>query len=305
MNERRAPKKEANRITRVLNEVLGQDRFPLEVKSVAKEISRQWYPDDPVTLVRGGNLGSFDGGLYRAPAGRRGWGIIYNESVASEGRINFTLAHEFGHYLLHRVDYPNGIQCTQRDVLGGGIDELLRKIESEANDFAATLLMPFDDFRRQIDADSKPGLEDIGGCADRYGTSLTAATLRWLEYTKRRAVLVVSRDGFMMWSRSSGRALRTGKFFRTAKHPPVPIHSSSLANAQGLAASRRCAHHEAGVWFDEPCEEVTLRSDRYDFAISLLHLDNAVGMDDVVEDPVETDAYEGMIRKTPGSSWLA
>ena len=287
----------------MLDDVLGRDRFPVEVKSVAMELSRQWYPDDAVTLVRGGSLGGFDGGLYRAPAGRQGWGIIYNKDVASPGRVNFTLAHEFGHYLLHRVDYPDGIECSQTDVVG--LDELLRKIELEANEFAATLLMPFHDFRRQIEASLKPALEDIGACADRYGTSLTAATLRWLEYTKRRAVLVVSRDGFVLWSRSSGRALRTGKFFRTASGPPVPIPDSSLANAQHLAASKGRVHHEQGIWFDEPCEEVALLSDRYDFAISLLHLDDAVAVDHVVEEPAEADAYEGMIRKTPGSSWLA
>ena len=304
MNGRPAPKKEANRITRVLNQVLGQERFPVPVKTVAIELSRQWHPDDPVTLVRGASLGKFDGALYRAPTGKRGWGIIYNESVASEGRINFTLAHEFGHYVLHRVDYPDGVECTERDVVGGGVDVLLREIESEANKFAATLLMPFDDFRRQIDADTKPTLEDIGACANRYGTSLTAATLRWLEYTKRRAVLVVSRDGFILWSRSSGRALRSGKFFRTANCPPVPIPQSSLANVHKLAASGQCARHEASVWFDEPCEEVTLRSDRYGFAISLLQLDNAVGMGQVDEEPVEIDALEGILKKTPGSSWL-
>ncbi len=29
--------------------------------------------------------------------GSKGWGIFYNNAIASEGRINFTLGHEFGH----------------------------------------------------------------------------------------------------------------------------------------------------------------------------------------------------------------
>ena len=304
MNDHPTPKRMANRITRVLNAVLGDDRFPVNVKPVAKEVSREWYPDDPVTLVKAGSLPDFDGGLYRAPEGEKGWGIIYNRDVASRGRVNFTLAHEFGHYLLHRMDYPDGIKCSQTDVVGA--DELLREIELEANQFAATLLMPFDDFRRRIDADSKPALEDIGACADRYGTSITAATLRWLDYTKRCAVMVVSRDDFILWSRSSRRALRSGKFFRTANRPPVEIPDRSLATNVMATANTERMQHDAGVWFDEPCEEVALRSDRYDFSISLLHLDSAVGADDnVVEEPLEMDAYEGMVRKTPGSSWLA
>ena len=297
------PKPMAYTITHVLNKVLGADRFPVDVRSVAKEISRQWHPNDAITLIRGGNLPGFDGGLYPAPAGKQGWGIIYNEQVASRGRVNFTLAHELGHYLLHRLDYPEGIRCSQSDVVGA--DELLRTTEQEANEFAATLLMPLDDFRRQIDADAKALLEDLGACADRYQTSLTAAALRWLDYTKRRAVLVVSRDGFMLWSRSSKRALRSGKFFRTANRPPVPIPSRSLAANGPLTLNQARVEHDADVWFNEPCEEIVLLADRYDFSISLLHLDNTAGASDIVDEPREVDAYEGMVRKTPGSSWLS
>ena len=39
--------------------------------------------------------------LYSAPlTERRVGGIIYNNGIASRGRINFTLAHEFGHAVL-------------------------------------------------------------------------------------------------------------------------------------------------------------------------------------------------------------
>ena len=165
--------------------------------------------------------------------------------------------------------------------------------------------MPFDDFRRQIDARSKPSLEDIGACAERYGTSLTAATLRWLEYTTRRAVLAVSRDGFVLWSRSSRRALQTGMFFRTASGPPVPVPASSLASALMGTIGLGTIRHDTGVWFDEPCEEISLFSDRYEFAISLLHLEDAETDDRFADEPDELDTYEGILRKTPGSSWLS
>src|SRR3546814_7564717 len=63
--------------------------------------------------------------------------------------------------------------------------------------------MPLDDFRRQIDAKVRVDLDIISHCADRYRVSLIAAVLRWLSYTQKRAVLVVSRDGFILWARSS------------------------------------------------------------------------------------------------------
>ncbi|WP_097065482.1 hypothetical protein [Nitrosovibrio sp. Nv4] len=38
-----------------------------------------------------------------------------------------------------------------------------------------------------------------GHCANRYGTSFTAAALKWLELTDQAAVLAVARDGFIYW----------------------------------------------------------------------------------------------------------
>src|SRR5436190_1381407 len=193
MSKARSPTKWATDISRVLNAVLGTEHFPIRVSQVAREYSHQLFPRDPITLVHGEVLSRFDGALVRAPVGKTGWGIIYNSAITSKGRINFTLAHEFGHYLLHRLQHPDGIRCGQQDVVRWESD--YRQLEHEANTFAAYLLMPLDDYRRQIDTGSIVTLDTLGHCADRYEVSLIAAALRWLEYTDRRSVLVVSRDG--------------------------------------------------------------------------------------------------------------
>lgn len=305
MTERLSPQRWANNLTILLNSAYGDglDRFPVKVGQLAKDYSNQRFPDDPVTLVQGDSLPNFDGALYRAPAHKKGWGIIYNRAVRSPGRINFTLAHEFGHYLLHRQDYPDRIECSQQDMVRW--DSEYGQIERQANEFAATLLMPLDDFRRQIRPRTRPTLDDIGACADRYRVSLIAATLRWLQYTERRSVLVLSRDGFILWARSSPSALRTGAFFRTANRPPVPIPEASLPMQPGyLDGSKGTVAHDAGIWFPEPCEELALVSDHYDFAISLLHLDDAAPRYEPAEEPEEEDAFDRMTSRTPGSSWL-
>jgi Zn-dependent peptidase ImmA (M78 family) len=51
-------------------------------------------------------------------------------------------------------------------------DSEYRQVESQANDFAATLLMPLDDFRRQIDQRARPDFDALGNSADRYVVSL-------------------------------------------------------------------------------------------------------------------------------------
>lgn len=301
MTENFSPQRWANTLTLLLNSVhaAAAERFPVQVPDLAKEYSRHRFPDDPVALVLGESLPGFDGALYKAPPGKKGWGIIYNSRVASPGRVNFTVAHEFGHYLLHRMQFPDGIECAPQDMMRW--DSEYRQMEAQANDFAASLLMPLDDFRRQIDARAKPTLDDLGGCAQRYGVSLVAATLRWLQYTERRAVMVVSRDGFILWARSSTAALRTRAYFKTAGRPALAVPASSLAaKRELLEKSRGQMTHDGNVWFAEPCEEIALVSDQYDFTISLLHLERMIRLNRFDELADEDDSFDVIMRRMRG-----
>ncbi|MCK1281791.1 ImmA/IrrE family metallo-endopeptidase [Bradyrhizobium sp. 61] len=272
----------------MMNKVLGPEHFPISVPVLAREYSSQRYPDDPISVVVGDTLPGFDGALIKAPKGKKGWGIFYNDAIKSEGRINFTLAHEFGHYLVHRTLYPNGFRCGEQDVVRW--DSEYGQIEHQANVFAANILMPLDDYRRQIKADARVDLDTIAQCADRYRVSLIAAVLRWLSYTTRRAVLVVSRDGYILWARSSSEALKTGAFFRTSRGP-IEIPALSLAARQdGLVDGRTGVLLPPGVWFPEEVREMTIFSEQYDFAVSLLMLENREGY--VWHQEEEPDTYD-------------
>ena len=274
ITDKLTPQKWAYQLTHILNAYSSdQERFPIDVKSIAKDFSHHKYPDDPITMIKGDSLPKFDGGLYKAPTGKNGWGIIFNNSMRSEGRINFTLAHEFGHYLLHRLDYPDGIECGEQDLVRW--DSAYGQVEHEANVFAANLLMPLDDYRQQIDVKTKINLDMIGHCANRYGVSLIAATLRWIEYTGRRAVIVISRDGFILWARSSKPAFRSGIFFKTSNRPPIPVPENSLA--AGLITNENQLQGiklPTGVWFEESCEEMVIFTELYNFTISVLQLES-------------------------------
>lgn len=289
MTKAPSPERWAIDISRVLNAVFGADRFPVDVPSVAREFSAQRYPDDPITLVKGDSLPDFDGALFRAPASKKGWGIFYNSAIASPGRINFTLAHEFGHYLLHRLAHPNGFQCGEQDVVRW--DSEYGQLEQQANAFAANLLMPLDDFRRLIDPRVRADLDMISGCAERYRVSLIAAVLRWLSYTSRRAVLVVSRDGYILWSRASEPALKSGACFRTSRGP-IEVPTASLAGRQDLVVDGRTGVDlPAGVWFREEVREMTIFAEQYEFAITLLLLPDERRYGAVDEEP-EEDVFD-------------
>jgi hypothetical protein len=281
----------ANRLTRMLDQVLGLDRFPVDVTALAIDYSRQCF-SDPVTMVKGEALQGFEGGLFRSRKGKAAWSIVYNSALPVRGRANFVLAHEFGHYLRHRHEL-NEFLCSQRDMIEWDREDQAREID--ANQFASYLLMPIADFRRQL-AGQKVTLDGLAHCAERYGVSLTAAILKWLEFTDERAVLVISRDGFILWARSSEPALKTGAYFRTRK-VVCPVPEMSVASGRyGDAPKRADVAIPPGVWFPrEPVVETAIFSDRFDMTISLLQLEQNSRADDIDVEPEEdlVDRFQG------------
>jgi hypothetical protein len=87
-------------------------------------------------------------------------------------------------------------------------------------------------------------------------------------------VLVISRDGFILWSRASKAALKTGAFFRSSG-PPIAVPPASLAGRQDMIVDGRAGVGlPAGVWFPESVREMTIFAEQYDFAVTLLLLEN-------------------------------
>lgn len=292
MNSGPSPIRWAIDLSILLNAAMGTERFPVNIPELALEYSRSRYPDDPVLKVAGDDLPGFDGALMKSKAAKKGWGIFYNSSFTSRGRINFTLAHELGHYLLHRQQYPDGFTCNSQDVVRW--DSEYGQVEHQANVFAANILMPLDDYRRQIPHNERVDLEMISGCAARYRVSLIAAALRWLDYTTRRAVLVCSRDGYILWAKSSKAALKTGAFYRTSKGP-IEIPDASLAATQDMLVDGKAGiKHPGGVWFAEPLREMTIFAEQYDFAITLLTLEDREGY--FLQEEDVPDSFDVMTR---------
>lgn len=296
MTEHKKPMAEANRISSMLNAVLGKERFPVKVDELAVEYSRQCFPDSPIDKVEGADLEDFDG-LLKAKKDRSKWLILYNSAVSSEGRKRFTIAHEFGHYILHRHQ-QDLFECGDDDIETGDNNE--RDIEAEADLFASTLLMPLDDFRRQVDG-QPISFDLLGHCADRYGVSLTAAALRWTEIAPNRAILVARRDDHMLWAKSNKAAFRSGAYFATRKNT-IELPHDALAhsyNAFDIADTRT---GRAQSWFARepasmPITEMTRVAGQYDYTLTLLLLPEAEwqGARHDDEEP-EEDTYDRFIR---------
>jgi len=97
--------------------------------------------------------------------------ILINDSY-NPTRKTFTLAHELGHFLLHpEVDKLRIDKFNYRD------DTQESRQETEANYFAASLLMPKDEFVKVVSV-----VEDISAVAKYFGVSEIAVKnrLRWI-----------------------------------------------------------------------------------------------------------------------------
>ena len=257
------PRAEAIKLTRLWQAVHGHS-YPIRAGALAMEWSRQVAPTEPIGEVQAQALNGFEGGLFWLK-NRGEWVVLYKPHENSPGRSNFTIAHEFGHYVLHRKRQAQ-FQCSQDDALGEGA-----KIEREADEFASYLLMPINDFREQV-ASKHMTLDVMGACADRYEVSLTAATLKWLSFTEQPAILVTARDGMILWWRASDSARRAA-FANIRSGMELP--ADSLAVSPSVAVSpqdfRLGVVHGSGVWLQGvEVREMAIMSDRYDMTISLL-----------------------------------
>lgn len=296
----------ASDLSRVMRTVLGDERFPVDVEALAFEVSR--HQPDPIEKIEKVAIEGFDGMLRRHPK-RHAWQILYAEQPNYHGRERFTLAHEFGHYLLHRaallpdhggVHSPaegSTYRCLPLQMDRWKMDEERR--EEEADTFACNLLMPFDDYRAQVGRMEMSGAL-LSHVTDRYGVSLTAAVRRWIEFTDSRSAMVVARDGFALWGRASRAAFQTGIFVRSG----MEIPESSLAGmGRGgqLAAIDRPTALPSGIWTfargSEPVKELTVFSERLDVSLTILQFEQ-VGGYQLEENDEPWDSYDQFSRSS-------
>ena len=267
MKEGLSPSGEAIKLAKLWRAVHGLT-FPINAGALAQEWSRNVAPEAPIGELQARELKGFEGGLFWLKE-RKVWALLYHPHPDLPGRSNFTVAHEFGHYVLHRK-LQEAFQCSQSATLGitGA------RIEREADQFASYLLKPIDDYTQQVRG-RRITLDLLGECADRYGVSLTAAILKWLEFTDQPAVAVMGREGMLHWWKASGSAKKY-TFGTLQEGMELPSGSLAVSPDQALSNAdyRLGVEHPEGVWpIRLPVREMVVLSDRYDMSISLLILD--------------------------------
>jgi Zn-dependent peptidase ImmA (M78 family) len=145
-------------------------------------------------VIRHGALDSAAARLVRDGA----WGVIrLSAKIEHEGVRRFSVAHELGHY---QLSHPSpSILSICEDAAAACVD---RGLETQANAFAAELLMPERLLRRRCEV-SPLSLDIPRAIASEFRVSLMAAALRFVELTSERCALVFSRDRRVLWAARS------------------------------------------------------------------------------------------------------
>lgn len=227
-----SPAAAAIQLTRVWRQACpNADPYPIDCRLVAEALDIKVH-GEPID-------DEFEAQLrIRIDKGRKRRAIIYNENIREEGRKNFCIAHEIGHHSCHTAQEE--FFCMSKDL--NDMAPHPQNMEQEANQFAATLLMPADDFRVHVKGQA-PTLATISRLADeRYKTSLTATCTRLVHLSPRACygIVVLRDDRVVRWIRSEEMRW-TGFGFRKGHQVPAP----------GLTQNREGEPVESDVWLNE------------------------------------------------------
>ena len=245
------------------------------------EIVRQMLPSTPYgTGVReikppveiNGN--SFEGMLARDPDDHAVWGIAYNGNARPE-RQRFTIAHELGHFILHRSQQPS-FNCDSQSV-HTGIDGL-RQIEREADEFAGNLLMPGDLLRDWI-SNQRIDLHLLSAIAKRFQVSFEALCIRFIRITKQRAILIYWDNGFVKYEWRSSSAVRTRARIRRNGDPQEPLPGTLVADTS-IDQEWDGTEMSAAIWCPEEAAHMKLWEFKHSYGardrvLTLLLLEDA------------------------------
>ena len=256
-------------------EAIGELTLPINL-----DLVRQMLPTTPfgkgAVLLEPAPVtwGSSEGALVRNPDNPNEWGIFYNAKARPE-RQRFTLAHELGHFVLHRDSHAS-FNCDKESIYTGA--DTLKLIEREADEFASNLLMPGDLLRQRISG-KRIDFHLLGELAKEFGVSLEAMCIRLIKFTEQRAVLVYWDYGYLKYQWRSQSAIRTRVRLRSTDDPQEPL-PDTLAADEDIVQEWDGIQMPAYHWCSSEPPGITLREMKHSFpsgnrVLSLLVLESA------------------------------
>jgi len=227
-------------------------------KSLAQAILDQ-LPDDTVLVpvreiakaidiyeIREEELSGLEGALI-VPKEKSEGAILINKD-RHENRKRYTIAHELGHYVhpFHRANSPDGFRCKAKDlaVTKAKPNDLHSRMEQQANEFAAELLMPERAVTAFVRDSGEADLTNILELARRHDVSREAAARRYIPRIGDPAAIVFSKNGVIRYARCN-------EFFpelSVGRSDQVPRQSVSALSSADIGEVTGCIEVGAHTW---------------------------------------------------------
>lgn len=191
-------------------------------------------------------------------------------------RQRFTIAHEFGHFLLpHHKDMK--YECTSNDLSQnetGATPEAER--EWEANRFAAELMLPKQQFVKRLGKVAAPCLSHIQRLAKDFDMSIEATARRYLNLSGFSCCLIFSKNGVITKYPAKSSDFRY--WLNLKPKQKVPAISTAAIQGEGLDDLNDIAADEwlsiDGVSAPDYIHEQTLYQEQ-GYAVTLLWIEDS------------------------------
>lgn len=243
----------------------------------------------------------FEGTLIRAPNRPKGI-VAVARKIREPGRKRFTIAHEFGHFILP------GHGITGRICKGENIESRSKRIpahEAAANMFASELLLPTAEVQPVVQA-RLASIETAEFLGTKYGASLTATLLKTSCVTNERCCVIMSRGAVIDWAKPN-------ELFKHFIGRRERLSNASLASKLVTGGEERVSGLvPAQLWLDDSnlrpdamIYEDSILQTHYNSVLTILTIteplsEQALNDEDPLLDELDPDEFTLNRRRWPG-----
>lgn len=229
------------RLAEAITKQLGDTPRAIPVRQIATDIDIFEIREEPLEGLAGCLIVLEDKSI----------GAIAVDEKMSEERKRYTIGHEIGHYVnpMHRASSPEGFKCTRQDMLTfqAKPGDRHAKMEAEANQFAAELLMPSTWVRRFLKYKARLDLQHVFDMAHLFEVSKEASARRYVALSEEPAALVFSHKGKVRYIKKHDDFPRMAVW----NGQPMPRDSYSITNEKPRGEITNVVETAGHLWLEK------------------------------------------------------
>ena len=262
-------------LARAVIEQLPNIELPIPVHEIAYALD--------IIEIKPITTSGFEGGLITFDDKSSG-SILINENNFPR-RQRFTIGHELGHYLNPWHDPGSGgkFMCKSTDMVVSQYkpNDTRQKMEVEANQFSAELLMPSKFFKAELRCLGASEIDHIVTLSNKFDVSKESLGRRYIEFQDEPCALIFSRNGAVSYTVKEEYFPQLD-VWRKGDIIPSDTLTRNFDGQPG--ASSEWQEHDSEVWlrnsnkYKSVQEQVLVQENGY--RITLLTLDDEVYEDE-------------------------